>query len=71
MAGEIVRKYRECPCKECAERTSTCHAACRMYTGWMEEEQAMKHRKWEEEQRYAISDTKRRWIIQNMKRRRK
>lgn len=72
MPEEIVRKYRKCPCtKTCPERTATCHATCRKYAEWTAEEQVVKHRKWTEEQRYVISDTKRRRVIRNMKRNKK
>lgn len=68
--GPIINK--ECPCKECTiERYEACHASCEKYIEWRKILDTNNHCRWKEEQRYIISDTKRRWLIKNMRRKRK
>ena len=62
---------KECPCKKCTERYEACHASCERYIEWRKILNANNHRRCKEEQRYVISDTKRRWLIKNMRRKRK
>lgn len=63
MSGPIIN--RECPCMTCGDRYEACHARCEKYQEWKSILAHNNHERWKEEQRYSISDTKRKWLIRN------
>lgn len=63
LIGPIINK--ESPCKKCNERHEACHARCEKYLEWKGILERNNHERWKEEQRYSISDTKRKWLIRN------
>ena len=52
----------KCPCNGCQERSATCHADCKKYAKFKEELNAYNEKKRAEDERYIISDTKRKWL---------
>lgn len=80
MAEEIKRKYLRCPCKGCPLHTMivlgdgttySCRSTCIRYKQWWKEDQDMRHRKWLDDQSRVFSDTARKQMDRNEKRRRK
>ena len=57
-----------CPCKGCKDRQVGCHPGCEPYTKWRKARDEINQKRWEEEQTYMLSETKRKWLIQNMRR---
>lgn len=56
------------PCdRDCPKRSVECHSTCKDYIKWKKKVDEANHARWLEEQRYTISDTKRKWIVKNMK----
>ena len=37
-----------CPCKDCRDRTLTCHGVCIMFAAWQDEQAEIKRRRQEE-----------------------
>lgn len=67
----MVRVFTKCPCKVCPDRDPECHGRCDRYREWVEEERKVRHLKWVDDQRYIISDTKRKYLERKMRRERK
>ena len=61
---------RDCPCKGCTERVAdpNCHGTCERYMKWQANELERNERTRIERSKYAISETKRRWINQELRR---
>lgn len=70
MNRKPIRPDRQCPCNGCGEREIGCHGECEKYRTWKAGEDEINHKRWESNQLYAMSDTKRKWIVKNMKRKR-
>lgn len=41
-----------CPCKDCRDRTLTCHGVCIMFAAWQDEQAEAKRKKQEERDKY-------------------
>lgn len=67
--GPLINK--ECPCKDCNQRKEACHASCEAYNHWKSILDRNNHARWEDDQKYAITDHKRRWMNRYMRRNRK
>lgn len=65
----IINKV--CPCKGCTGRYEACHSDCEKYLDWRRILDRNNHSRWLEDQRYIISETKRRWLINNLRKNRK
>lgn len=58
----------KCPCKDCTDRTLTCHGFCTRYKEWKEELEKKNEARRTETARYAISDTKKKWLRKQARR---
>jgi len=62
--------YIKCPCKECEHReiiedeygTRSCHSCCLKYNTYKDDLIEIKKIKAKEDERYIISDTKKKWL---------
>lgn len=62
--------YIKSPCQDCPDRkiiedehgTRTCHSNCPRYKAYKAELKALKKIKAKEDERYIISDTKKKWL---------
>lgn len=57
------------PCeRDCPDRSDVCHIHCERYNEWKALKKKANERRRREEERYAVSDTKRKWMYQKQKR---
>ena len=59
-----------CPCKDCFDRTLTCHGVCLKYKEWKADLEKQNEIRRTEEAKYAISDTKKQWLRKQSRRNR-
>lgn len=62
-----------CPCKDCGNRVAepNCHMECEAYLKWSALNGKASHNRWKESQRYAISETKKKWINRQLRKSKK
>lgn len=57
------KRNSSCPCGNCDHRHEACWGTCPDYKAYREKVNQANRNKWEEEQRYAMSNSKRKWLI--------
>jgi len=66
MIGPLCSKPS--PCKDCPDRHEKCHMECEKYLNWKDDVKATARNKQQDDQRYIISDTKRKWLNRSLRR---
>ena len=57
----------KCPCRDCADRTVTCHGFCEQYKGWKTWRDGLNVKVKKERERYdTMSDKGIRWIYKEI-----
>ena len=56
-----------CPCKECHDKYEACHGKCRCFLEWKDELEKNKEAQRKENDRYVISDTKKKWMNKRLR----